>query len=258
MPADRPQPLLHPLPLSQAPRRGLTPTRPLADPAQPLPTHLRELRGALLGPLLLFGLLLASTFAASGAILRAMLDYHGLTGSVSLYAPAEFLRVRLGLAALAALLGALPLALLQIYRFARPGLTTRERGFAQRAIPLSLALFAGGTALGWLVVLPRLLPLLAGGPGEAQFSLGQTVSLLLSLSLGTGLALQLPLLAFMARRAGLWDGGLAQARKLAWGLLLALALFVTPDPSTIGLLLATALLVLLFEAGNWLAGGTRG
>lgn len=229
-----------------------------ADRPQPLPTHLYELRGALLGPLLLFGLLLAATFAGSDAILRAMLKAHGLTGSVSLYAPAEFLRVRLGLAALAGCLGALPLALLQTYRFARPGLRARERAFAQRAIPLSLALFAGGTALGWLVVLPRLLPLLAGGPGEAQFSLAQTVGLLLSLSLGAGIALQLPLLAFMARRAGLWDGGLAQARKLAWGLLLALALFVTPDPSTIGLLLATALLVLLFETGNWLAGGARG
>ena len=139
------------------------------------------------------------------------------------------------LAALAALFGALPLALLQTYRFARSGLTTHERGFAQRAIPLSLALFVGGTALGWGVVLPRLLPLLAGGPGEAQFSLAQTVGLLLSLSLGTGIALQLPLLAFMAKRSGVWDGGLTQARKLAWGLLLALALFVTPDPSTIGL-----------------------
>ena len=83
-----------------------------ADRPQPLPTHLRELRGALLGPLLLFGLLLAATFAGSDAILRAMLDYHGLTGSVSLYAPAEFLRVRLGLAALAGCLGALPLAAL--------------------------------------------------------------------------------------------------------------------------------------------------
>ena len=229
-----------------------------ADRPQPLPTHLRELRGALLGPLLLFGLLLAATFAESGAILRAMLDYHGLTGSVSIYAPAEFLRVRLGLAALAALFGALPLALLQSYRFARPGLTADERGFAQRAIPLSLALFAGGTALSWLVVLPRLLPLLAGGPADAQFSLAQTVGLLISLSLGIGIALQLPLLAFMAKRSGVWDGGLAQARKLVWGLLLALALFVTPDPSTIGLLLVTALLVLLFETGNWLAGGARG
>ena len=92
-------------------RRALRPRRVPADRPQPLPTHLRELRGALLGPLLLFGLLLAATFAGSDAILRAMLDYHGLTGSVSLYAPAEFLRVRLGLAALAALLGALPLAL---------------------------------------------------------------------------------------------------------------------------------------------------
>ncbi len=87
-----------------------------ADRPQPLPTHLHELRGALLGPLLLFGLLLAATFAGSDAILRAMLKAHGLTGSVSLYAPAEFLRVRLGLAALAGCLGALPLALLQTYR----------------------------------------------------------------------------------------------------------------------------------------------
>ena len=228
------------------------------DHLQPLPTHLVELRGAMLGPLLLFGLLMVTTFSWSGAILQAMLNYHGLAGSVSLYTPAEFLRVRLSLAALAGCLGALPLLLLQSYRFARPGLTNSERAFARRIIPLSLALFAGGTVLGWTVLLPQLLPLLAGGPAEAQFSLAQTVGLLLSLSLGTGIALQLPLLAFMARRTSIWDGGLAQGRRLAWGLLLALALLVTPDPSSIGLLLATALMVLLFEAGSWLAGDARG
>ena len=228
------------------------------DRLQPLPAHLVELRGTMLGPLLLFGLLMVVTLSWSGAILQAMLDYHSLAGSGSLYTPAEFLRVRLSLAALAGCLGALPLLLLQSYRFARPGLTDGERAFVRRTIPLSLALFAGGTALGWTVFLPRLLPLLAGGPAEAQFSLAQTVGLLLSLSLGTGIALQLPLLAFMARRGGVWDGGLAQGRKLAWGLLLALALLVTPDPSSIGLLLATALMVLLFEAGNWLAGDARG
>ena len=225
---------------------------------QPLPAHLVELRGAMLGPLLLFGLLMVVTLSWSGAILQAMLDYHSLAGSVSLYTPAEFLRVRLSLAALAGCLGALPLLLLQSYRFARSGLTDSERSFVRRAIPLSLALFAGGPALSWTVFLPRLLPLLAGGPAEAQLSLAQTVGLLLSLSIGAGIALQLPLLAFMARRGGVWDGKLAQGRKLAWGLLLALALLVTPDPSSIGLLLATALMVLLFEAGNWLAGDARG
>ena len=228
------------------------------DHLQPLPVHLVELRGTMLGPLLLFGLLMVVTLSWSSAILQAMLGYHSLAGSVSLYTPAEFLRVRLSLAALAGCLSALPLLLLQSYRFARPGLTEGERAFARRTIPLSLALFTGGTALGWTVFLPRLLPLLAGGPAEAQFSLAQTVGLLLSLSLGTGIALQLPLLAFMARRGGVWDGGLAQGRKLAWGLLLALALLVTPDPSSIGLLLVTALMVLLFEAGNWLAGDARG
>ena len=228
------------------------------DHLQPLPAHLVELRGTMLGPLLLFGLLMVVTLSWSGAILQAMLHYHGLAGSVSLYTPAEFLRVRLSLAALAGCLSALPLFLLQSYRFARPGLTDGERAFARRTIPLSLALFTGGTGLGWTVFLPRLLPLLAGGPAEAQFSLAQTVGLLLSLSLGTGIALQLPLLAFMARRGGVWDGKLAQGRKLAWGLLLALALLVTPDPSSIGLLLATALMVLFFETGNWLAGDARG
>ena len=81
------------------------------DHLQPLPTHLVELRGAMLGPLLLFGLLMVTTFSWSGAILQAMLNYHGLAGSVSLYTPAEFLRVRLSLAALAGCLGALPLLL---------------------------------------------------------------------------------------------------------------------------------------------------
>ena len=48
--------------------RALRSRRVPADRPQPLPTHLRELRGALLGPLLLFGLLLAATFAGSDAI----------------------------------------------------------------------------------------------------------------------------------------------------------------------------------------------
>ena len=236
----------------------MAPASPRVDRPQPLPAHLVELRRALLGPLLLFGSIMAAPFSWSEDILQAMLNYHNLADSVSLYTPAEFLRVRLSLATLAGFLSALPLLLLQSYRFAHSGLTNSERVFARRAIPFSLALLAGGTALGWSVFLPRLLPLLVNGPAEAQFSLAQTVGLLLSLSLGTGIALQLPLLAFMARHAGMWDGGLADGRRLAWGLLLALALLVTPDPATIGLLLMTILLVLLFETGAWLAGVARG
>ena len=232
----------------------MAPASPRVDHPQPLPAHLVELRKALLGPLLLFGSIMAMTFSWSDYVLQAMLDYHALTGSVSLYTPAEFLRVRLSLATLAGCLSALPLLLLQSYRFAHSGLTDSERAFARRSIPFSLTLFAGGTVLGWTVFLPRLLPLLVGGPAEAQFSLAQTVGLLLSLSLGTGIALQLPLLTFMARHTAVWDGGLAHGRRLAWGLLLALALLVTPDPATIGLLLTTTLLVLLFETSAWLAG----
>ena len=232
----------------------MAPASPRVDHPQPLPAHLVELRKALLGPLLLFGSIMIMTFSWSDYVLQAMLDYHALTGSVSLYTPAEFLRVRLSLATLAGCLSALPLLLLQSYRFAHSGLTDSERAFARRSIPFSLTLFAGGTVLGWTVFLPRLLPLLVGGPAEAQFSLAQTVGLLLSLSLGTGIALQLPLLTFMARHTAVWDGGLAHGRRLAWGLLLALALLVTPDPATIGLLLTTTLLVLLFETSAWLAG----
>ena len=236
----------------------MAPASHRVDRPQPLPAHLVELRRTLLGPLVLFGSVMAATFSLSDDILQAMLDYHGLAGSVSIYTPTEFLRVRLSLATLAGCLSALPLLLLQSYRFAHSGLTDSERAFARRTIPFSLALFTGGTALGWTVFLPRLLPLLVGGPAEAQFSLAQTVGLLFSLSLGTGIALQLPLLAFIARRTGVWDGGLAHGRRLAWGLLLALALLVTPDPATIGLLLTTALLVLLFETGAWLARGAHG
>ena len=54
------------------------------DHLQPLPAHLIELRGTMLGPLLLFGLLMVVTLSWSGAILQAMLNYHGLAGSVSL------------------------------------------------------------------------------------------------------------------------------------------------------------------------------
>jgi len=81
-----------------------------------------------------------------------------------------------------------------------------------------------------------------------QISAIKTFYVTITLVLGFGIVFQFPLILIFAIKMGLLKiEYLKGKRKIIYGVLLAFALFISPDPQAISALLVAAVLVMLFE-----------
>jgi sec-independent protein translocase protein TatC len=149
------------------------------------------------------------------------------------------------------LLASFPLLLVQLIRFALPGLRRREKLLLLVAVPLVLALVSG---LGFLLfqVSPRLLALFLesfAAPGvEFRLSVSTLVTFYIMLAAADIVLILIPAVTFVLLRLGvLSPRRLAGARKFLVPLFLLIAAFITPpDPGS--MIVVAGPLWLMFEA----------
>jgi sec-independent protein translocase protein TatC len=169
---------------------------------------------------------------------------------------AEAFTTRLKIALLLGFLLALPLNVYKVWQFVSPGLFARERKITAPLIALSIALFYGGSAFAYLVMVKlsvaflfRLKP-----PSViATVRLGSYVSFVTKFVVTFGLVFQLPLiLAVLA-----WLGVLpADALKKSWRyavvIVVVMAAILTPPDLASQLLMAVPVIA-LYWIGYFLA-----
>jgi sec-independent protein translocase protein TatC len=224
----------------------------------PLMAHLAELRGRLL---LAAGAWLA---ASAVALLFAQPLYAALTAPLAaaspdgpglIYtAPAEVLVTYLRLALWAGAFVGLPALLIQIWLFVAPGLTPAERRAARPLLAAAPALFAGGAALVYWVVLPAVLPFFAGfAQADAPAPIAMTLRVaayldfVLTLTLAFGLAFQVPIALILAVRAGLTTrAALARSRRVALVAAFVAGAVLTP-PDVVSQVLLAGVIMALYE-----------
>lgn len=162
-------------------------------------------------------------------------------------------------------LTAMPLALVEIYRYARPGLYPWERRVLARALALGPILFLAGSLVGLLVVVPltmRITITLAlaslGGEPAAYADVGQLIDLATIVALSTGLAALSPLIAYALVVLGVVSWERVRSEKKAVFLLsLIIAASVSPDPSGAGMILIGSALFASIMMAAWAAGRRR-
>jgi len=151
-----------------------------------------------------------------------------------------------------------PFALYQIWAFVAAGLYRNERKVVYSYFPASIALFVGGVAFGFFVMIPYAAYFLSQeGLGEPNYRLTVTtdtyLTFLKSLSLALGVVFQLPLVQFLLTRLGLVDPKLYGKYRghMAVVTLIVAAVLTPPDPvSQMMLALPT---MLLYEFGALLS-----
>jgi len=157
-----------------------------------------------------------------------------------------------------ALLLAGPYALYQAWAFVAAGLYRSERKLVASYFPTSLALFVGGVAFGFFVMIPYAAYFLSKeGLGEPNYNLTVTsdtyIQFIKALSLAIGIVFQLPLVQFVLAKLGLVDPALYSKYRghTAVITLIVAALLTPPDPVT-QLMLSVPTLV-LYEVGALIA-----
>ncbi len=222
------------------------------DIEEPVMAHLFELRNRLAIVLiwLFLGIIISFPFSAKGMLI-IWKEFVSPDMIMASYSPLEWTFARLKLCLVFALGISIPQLFYQLYRFSAKGLYPNERRFFLKVIPASFLLFILGTAIGYFLVLPAMFKYIlfySGDVATAQLSVQNTLSAVTTILAGFGIVFQLPLLVVFAVKMGLVEyQTLKKQRILVYSAILALSLFLTPDPTFIAQIVVAILLVVLFE-----------
>jgi len=178
--------------------------------------------------------------------------------------PTEAFFLYIKIAALVGLIVAMPMVLLQLWRFVAPGLYGHEKKFAIPFVALSSLFFAGGCLFAHYLLFPIAWRFLAGFSTDyMQFMprIQPAFSLYVRLVLACGAVFQMPTLVFFLARVGLVSAGfLVRNTKYAILIIFVLAAVLTPtgDPVTLTLMATPMILLYGLSIGiAWVVGRGR-
>ena len=146
---------------------------------------------------------------------------------------------------------AFPYVFWEFWRFVKPALTKKELKRTRGVIFWVSLLFFSGISFGYFLIAPYTVNFFAAYTLSPMikntFTFNDYLDNIISLVLGTGIVLQLPLVVFFLAKVGLLTADfLRQSRKFAVVIILVIAAVITP-PDVVSQLIVTIPLWLLFE-----------
>ncbi len=227
------------------------------DGSMTLTGHLKELRNRLL--------ICAATFVVGVLVFLAISDklVDLLTSMATNYtfvfiAPQEKLMQYFRLSLIAAVVVVVPVALYQLYAFARPGLKKSERFFFGLVLVVGLGLFCLGVLFAYFVTLPFMLNFLVTLEGTdyitASISIESYVNLCLTIFLIFGLVFEMPLVSIILARMGIANPEIMKSfRGVAMVICFFVAAVITP-PDIVSQTMVAVPMCLLYFISIFLAG----
>lgn len=148
---------------------------------------------------------------------------------------------------------ALPLIFYQVFAFVAPGLTRKEKRYVYGSLPFVVVFFLLGAGFAFFFAIPRAFEFLSNFNSDIfEFAptYNSVASFYLQVSLGLGIAFQLPIIMFLLARLGIVSPKrMGSVRRYAIVLVLIAAAIITPTPDPFNMLFVAAPIYLLFELG---------
>ncbi|WP_147802139.1 twin-arginine translocase subunit TatC [Alkalicoccus halolimnae] len=170
--------------------------------------------------------------------------------------PLDIILIYFSIAAVISLGLAVPVIVLQIWLFVKPGLTVEEQKASLMYIPASFILFGGGLAFGYFIVLPLVLDfLLTLGEGtfETMFTADRYFQFVLRMTVPFAVLFEMPLVVMFLTAIGVvTPQGMHKNRKYAYFGIVIVSVFVSP-PDFLSDVLVIIPLIFLYEASISLA-----
>ncbi|MDE6379238.1 MAG: twin-arginine translocase subunit TatC [Muribaculaceae bacterium] len=163
------------------------------------------------------------------------------------------------------LIVASPFLLHQVFGFISPALYAKERKYSLRLLAGGYIMFLFGVALSYFIIFPLTFRFLGTYQVSEEvtnlISLESYMSVLIMLCIFMGLMCELPVLAYIATKAGIIDSGfLRKFRRHAILAILVICAVITPTSDAFTLLIVSLPIWLLYEASILIsrsAGGRR-
>ena len=151
------------------------------------------------------------------------------------------------------LIVASPYILHQLFGFISPALYERERKFSMRLLIGGYVMFLFGVALSYFIIFPLTFRFLGTYQVSSEvtnlISLESYMSVLIMLCLFMGIMCELPVVSYIASKAGIIDSGfLKKYRRHAILIILVVCAIITPTSDAFTLLIVSLPIWLLYEA----------
>ena len=221
--------------------------------------HLKELRNRLIVCAVVFVAAVVVTLAYADRLIDLLTAMgQGFYTFVSI-APQEKLMQYFRVSLLAAVVVTVPVALYQMYAFAKPGLKKSETFFLKLVILLGLALFVVGVLFAYKLMMPFMLRFLSTGIEGAEYiqtttSIESYVNLCLTMFIIFGCVFEMPLITIILSKMGIINPQLLkQVRGVAIVIIFFIAAVVTP-PDIVSQCMVAGPMVLLYFISILLSG----
>lgn len=210
--------------------------------------HLQELRERLIKVLAVLGVASAVCYYYVDAIMARLILP---AGKLYYMNPAEAFFTYCKVALVGGVFISIPMILYQFWSFLLPALTAKELSAGFLLVPGSIALFYSGVAFSHYFVVPAAVKFFMGFSTEylqPMFSLGQYVSLVISLLFPFGLVFELPLVIVVLAYFGIVSSSeLIRYRKYAIVIAFVLGGVISPTPDIFGQAMLAIPIILLYE-----------
>lgn len=230
------------------------------DGSMTLTGHLKELRNRLIICAAVFVVGVIGFLAISDKLID-LLTAMAMNANYTFVflAPQEKLMQYFRVSLLAAFVITVPVALYQIYAFAKPGLKKSETFFLKLVILLGLALFCVGVLFAYKLMMPFMLRFLSTGIEGADYiqtttSIESYVNLCLTMFMIFGCVFEMPLVTIILSKMGIiYPDLLKKARGVAIVCIFFIAAVVTP-PDIVSQCMVALPMVLLYFISIFLSG----
>jgi sec-independent protein translocase protein TatC len=155
-----------------------------------------------------------------------------------------------------------PYLLFELWLFVKPALNHREKNASNGFLFYTSLLFALGILFGYYIIAPYSIRFLVGFHVseviENQITVDSYLSSIVTLSLGTGIIFEMPIVVLILSKLGLLTPELMRSsRRYAIVIMLIIAAVVTPTPDIQTMLIVFIPLLILYEISILVAGRVK-
>jgi sec-independent protein translocase protein TatC len=155
-----------------------------------------------------------------------------------------------------------PYLLWELWRFISPALKEKEKKYSTGLIGAGSILFLLGVLFGYFIIFPLTINFLGGYTVSVeivnQVTLDSYISMLLTLSLATGITFELPILIYFLSKMGIVTPKfMRKYRRYAIVGILVLAAVITPSPDIMTQLIVATPLFILYEISIFVSAAVK-
>lgn len=218
--------------------------------------HLDELRSRLISVVVVFAVALPIAFWQNARLLDIVNRPLPAGTTPATFGVSEAFMSTLTVSTYAALIVTLPVIFWNLYAFAIPAFEDEDRRLVTPILVLAPILFVAGVCLAFVVIIPAAAGFLLGF-NDDQFNMlvraKEYYSFVGMTSIAMGLLFELPLVVLVATRVGITSPAQLKRNRRYALLIIALVAMLLPGTDPVSMILAMVPLLVLFEAGIWLA-----